>query len=111
MVNQVELLQWFIATRRGLSRKKKLRYLSLITYVERPVVPLVEFDLSTYSNADSELNFRFDVAGVRELYSLLRIPDEVVTVYNGKVHDRCPGIEALCIMHATAESRVESSAA
>ncbi|ETP27737.1 hypothetical protein F442_22983, partial [Phytophthora nicotianae P10297] len=98
MVNQVELLQWYIMTRRNFSRKKKLRYLSLIDYVERPLIPNVSFDLARYTNANCEHEFRFDVAGVHELFSLLRIPDEVVTVYNGKVHDRCPGIEALCIM-------------
>ncbi|ETI48413.1 hypothetical protein F443_07560 [Phytophthora nicotianae P1569] len=81
MVNQVELLQWYIMTRRNFSRKKKMRYLSLIDCVERPLIPNVSFDLARYTNANCEHEFRFDVAGIHELFSLLRIPDEVVTVY------------------------------
>ncbi|KAF4029261.1 DDE superfamily endonuclease [Phytophthora infestans] len=61
--------------------QEKLRFMLLLDQVERPSIPAVTFDLASYTDANSELEFRFDVAGVYELRSLLRIPDTVVTAH------------------------------
>ncbi|KAF4033981.1 DDE superfamily endonuclease [Phytophthora infestans] len=94
--SETALLQWYIAKNKYMSRKKKLRFMLLFDQVERPSIPAVTFDLASYTDANSELEFRFDVAGVYELRSLLRISDTVVTAHG----DTCSGDTALCVMLA-----------
>ncbi|KAF4028889.1 DDE superfamily endonuclease [Phytophthora infestans] len=94
--SETALLQWYIAKNKYMSRKKKLRFMLLLDQVERPSIPAVTFDFASYTDANSELEFRFDVAGVYELRSLLRISDTVVTAHG----DTCSGDTALCVMLA-----------
>ncbi|KAH9100331.1 hypothetical protein LEN26_015965 [Aphanomyces euteiches] len=90
----LEELQAVVRRRRHLSFSSRMRLLRAIRVgVERPLVPVVRFDLHKLSDADSDLKFRFDVYGVIKLTNLLCVPHVVIT----KDHDRCLGIEALCI--------------
>ncbi|KAF0768048.1 hypothetical protein AaE_002817, partial [Aphanomyces astaci] len=83
------------------AKRKRLRVptiLHLLEYevgipVERPLIPEVRFDLNI-RDADALLSFRFDVAGVLELTSLLRVPNVVITEHR----DRVLGVEAMCIL-------------
>ncbi|KAG1702472.1 hypothetical protein DVH05_009422 [Phytophthora capsici] len=91
--SETALLQWYIAKNKYMSCKKKLRFMLLLDQVERPSIPAVTFDLASYTDTNSELEFRFDVY---ELRSLLRIPDTVVTAHC----DTCSGDTTLCVMLA-----------
>ncbi|KAF0708738.1 hypothetical protein AaE_013106 [Aphanomyces astaci] len=61
--------------------------------VERPLIPLVSFDINM-RDADAVLSFRFDVSGVLELTSLLGVPNVVIT----SSRDRVTGVEAMAIL-------------
>ncbi|ETV94966.1 hypothetical protein H310_11607 [Aphanomyces invadans] len=60
---------------------------------ERPLIPAIRFDINM-RDADSILSFRFNVAGVLQLTSLLGVPNAVIT----SCRDRVIGVEALAIM-------------
>ncbi|KAH9085896.1 hypothetical protein Ae201684P_005594 [Aphanomyces euteiches] len=90
----LEEFQAVVRRRRHLSFSSRMRLLRAIRVeVERPFVPVVRFDLHKLSDADSDLKFHFNVHGVIKLTNLLCVPHVVIT----KDHDRCLGIEALCI--------------
>jgi hypothetical protein len=62
--------------------------------VERPLVPPVAFDLLTYTDKTAKKAFRFNLAGVAELYTKLRLPDVIIT----KQGYRAIGSDALCLV-------------
>ncbi|EGZ11742.1 hypothetical protein PHYSODRAFT_317192 [Phytophthora sojae] len=61
---------------------------------KRPLIPDVRFNLGTYADINSVLDFRFDVRGVRLLVRLFPLPAVVVTDSN----DRCHAEEAAAVM-------------
>jgi hypothetical protein len=50
-----------------------------INQPRRPLVPDVRFHLSDMTDANSRLDFRFDVAGVQQLFVAHLIPDVEIT--------------------------------
>jgi hypothetical protein len=54
----------------------------------------VTFDLSTNTNKSAMKAFRFDLAGVVELYTKFRLPKVVIT----KQGYRATGLDALCLV-------------
>ncbi|ETV69613.1 hypothetical protein H257_14752 [Aphanomyces astaci] len=61
--------------------------------VERPLIPAISFDVNM-RDADAVLSFRFDVAGVLQLTSLLGVPNVVIT----SSRDRVTDVEAMVIL-------------
>ncbi|KAE9308201.1 hypothetical protein PF001_g11280 [Phytophthora fragariae] len=62
--------------------------------LERPLIPDVRFELSSYGDANATKDFRFDVNGVKLLANLLALPATVVTDEG----ERCGHEEALAII-------------
>ncbi|OWZ00480.1 hypothetical protein PHMEG_00028320 [Phytophthora megakarya] len=83
MVTQDNLLHWYILTYRYMSCKKKLNFLSLMTYLEHHIILDVAFNFATYTDANSELEFRFDVTDVSLLCTLLSVPDIIMSEEGG----------------------------
>ncbi|ETL92418.1 hypothetical protein L917_09266 [Phytophthora nicotianae] len=78
------------------SKRKKLPYLVLLHdgAIERPLIPNIVFSLASFTDANCELEFRFDIGGLQRLCVLLQVPVVVITAHR----DRVMAIEALCIM-------------
>jgi hypothetical protein len=62
-----------------------------LVLVERRLVPPVAFDLSTYTEKSARKAFRFDLAGIIELYTKLRHPRVIIT----KARYRTTGLDPL----------------
>jgi hypothetical protein len=66
-------------------RRKRRRYLFLfleavvLVLVEHLLVPPMAFDLSTYTDKSARKAFCFDLAGIVELYTKLRLPKVIIT--------------------------------
>ncbi|KAE8976455.1 hypothetical protein PF005_g25832 [Phytophthora fragariae] len=71
-----------------------LQQAGLLNSPERPLIPDVRFDLSTYGDASATKDFRFDVNGIKLLANLFALPGVVIT----EVGDRCIREEALTVM-------------
>ncbi|KAE9003855.1 hypothetical protein PR003_g17303 [Phytophthora rubi] len=93
-LNSEDLLTWYIWKDARISKRKKLLYLCGLKFVEQPEIPDENFNLDGYTDTNADLEFRFNVAALRELHELYQIPEVVVT----DQRDSLPGIEALCIM-------------
>jgi hypothetical protein len=79
--------------------RKRRRYLVLLeavvpVLVECPLVPPVSFDLSIYTDKTAKKAFRFDLAGVVELCTKLRLPEVIIT----KQGYRVTGLDALYLV-------------
>ncbi|KAE8968029.1 hypothetical protein PF005_g28219 [Phytophthora fragariae] len=61
---------------------------------ERPLIPAVRLNLGAYCDANAELDFRFDVRGVRLLVRLFALPAVIGTESN----DRCQAEEATALL-------------
>ncbi|KAE9267498.1 hypothetical protein PR003_g31752, partial [Phytophthora rubi] len=72
----------------------ELVHCGLITAPERPLIPVVRFNLLSHGNANAVADFRFDVHGVRRLAALYGLPETVITSSN----DRCNSLEAISIL-------------
>lgn len=64
------------------------------TTPERPIYSAIRFNLFTYSNANAQLDFCFDVSGVCLLAELFAFPNIIIT----ESKDRCTKEEGLAIM-------------
>ncbi|KAE8911870.1 hypothetical protein PF007_g7139 [Phytophthora fragariae] len=71
-----------------------LQQAGLLNSPERPLIPDVRFDLSTYGDASATKDFRFDVNGIKLLANLFALPAVVIT----EDGDRCIREEALAVM-------------
>ncbi|KAF0720978.1 hypothetical protein AaE_010220, partial [Aphanomyces astaci] len=78
------------------TRKQRRLVATLLacTYIERPLIPAVRFHLTACTDANSIMDFRFDVDGVQKVGLLLGLPSVVITNSRNRV---CRD-EAMCIM-------------
>ncbi|ETO72545.1 hypothetical protein F444_11360, partial [Phytophthora nicotianae P1976] len=78
------------------SKRKKLPYLVLLHdgAIDRPLIPNIVFSLASFTDANCELEFHFDIGGLQRLCTLLQVSAVVITAHR----DRVMAIEALCIM-------------
>ncbi|KAF0738210.1 hypothetical protein Ae201684P_004663 [Aphanomyces euteiches] len=80
---------------RRIPLRRRLYFLQVTeAALERPIIPEARISLRQMSNADAVLSFRFDVSGILQLVSLLRVPHTAIT----QAGDRCLGEEALAIV-------------
>ena len=71
-----------------------LMYMYIDQYIEPPLIPTVCFSHDGYPNANSLLDFRFDVVGIKRLGYLLGLPAVIITNNNTRI---CRD-EAMCIL-------------
>ncbi|CAK4094536.1 unnamed protein product [Aphanomyces euteiches] len=64
------------------------------SYIERPVIPNVRFDMNVVANGNSRLDFRFSVVGIKKLGFLLGLPAVFITTRRYRVLRE----KAMCVL-------------
>ncbi|KAF0720857.1 hypothetical protein AaE_010263 [Aphanomyces astaci] len=62
--------------------------------VERPLIPDIRFSLDTSTDATAILDYRFDIAGIKQLGFVLGLPAVIITQNRVRVHRD----EAMCVL-------------
>ncbi|RHY97803.1 hypothetical protein DYB35_006835 [Aphanomyces astaci] len=59
----------------------------MATYVvERPLIPEIRFSLETTTDVTAILDYRFDIAGIKQLGFVLGLPAVIITQNRVRVH-------------------------
>ncbi|ETV87425.1 hypothetical protein H257_01007 [Aphanomyces astaci] len=88
---ELSLLAPFVKTT---TQRRRFLVLCALSYVERPVIPDIRYNLNALSYANALLDFRFDVMGIKKLGYLLGLPAVVITTQR-----YCASLdEAMCIL-------------
>ncbi|ETV78082.1 hypothetical protein H257_08290 [Aphanomyces astaci] len=77
------------------ARQRATLHALIAAYViERPLIPAIRFNLDATTNATAILDYRFDIAGVKELGFVLGLPAVIITPKRVRVHRE----EAMCVL-------------
>jgi hypothetical protein len=76
------------------SQRQFIMKMCIATYIERPLIPEIRFEIDRCTDANAILDFRFDVIGIKKMALMLGLPVVVITHQRNRVIRE----EALCIV-------------